>query len=94
MRNAHAASIDQSAFNFENPGASNRDEITGIQKAIIDHLRKQPSWYAKAAILAATNTPEAQWKMAIDELIAVGKVEKQGEKRGTRYRAVNENGEL
>lgn len=91
---ANPTSTHQSTFNFENAGASSGSAITGVQQAVLDHLRKQSTWYAKADILAATKMLEAQWKMTIDELISAGKIEKQGEKRGTRYRAVIENGEI
>ncbi len=43
---------------------------------------------AKADILAATGIPDEQWNSTINDLITGGNVERQGEKRGARYRAV------
>ncbi|HFQ2048472.1 TPA: hypothetical protein ACHP02_000887 [Pseudomonas aeruginosa] len=59
-------------------------------QAIAEHLQARPGWHAKSDILAATGIPTAQWSAAIASLIAEGKVERQGEKRGTRYRFVGE----
>ncbi|MDF5805119.1 hypothetical protein P4238_15820 [Pseudomonas aeruginosa] len=50
--------------------------------------RANQGWHAKSEILATTGIPTAQWNAAIASLIAEGKVERQGEKRGTRYRAL------
>ncbi|TEH45769.1 Eco57I restriction-modification methylase domain-containing protein [Pseudomonas aeruginosa] len=55
---------------------------------VLGFLGANQGWHAKADILAATGIPTAQWNAAIASLIAEGKVERQGEKRGTRYRAL------
>jgi len=55
---------------------------------ILGFLGANQGWHAKSDILAATGIPAAQWNAAIASLLAEGKVERQGEKRGTRYRAL------
>ncbi len=66
---------------------------TDSARAVLDFLKARGGWHAKADILTATGTQEGQWTATIDELIAGGKVERQGEKRGARYRAVEIGGE-
>lgn len=61
--------------------------------AIMGYLTAHPGWHAKADILAATALPAGQWNVAINDLISGGKVERQGETRGTRYRAIETGGE-
>lgn len=56
--------------------------------AIVEHLKSHPGWHAKSDILAATGITDGQWNTAITDLISVGKVERQGERRGTRYRLI------
>jgi hypothetical protein len=58
-------------------------------QVVFDWLQKSDGWHAKADILAATNISDSQWNAAIGELLERGKVERQGEKRGARYRAAN-----
>ena len=56
--------------------------------AVLDFLTTRAGWHAKADILGVTSITDGQWNAAIADLISSGKVERQGEKRGTRYRAV------
>ncbi|ERW81701.1 TPA: hypothetical protein NIJ04_005050 [Pseudomonas aeruginosa] len=58
---------------------------TSPAKVITEHLRTHPGWHAKSDILAATGIADSQWNAAIADLMADGKVERQGEKRGARY---------
>lgn len=53
--------------------------------AIAEYLRAHPGWHAKSDIVAAIGITDGQWNVAIADLIAIGRVERQGEKRGTRY---------
>ncbi|MBZ3929105.1 Eco57I restriction-modification methylase domain-containing protein [Xanthomonas citri] len=66
--------------------AEPRDYRAGPAHAIVEHLKVHPGWHAKSDILAATGITDGQWNAAITDLISVGKVERQGERRGTRYR--------
>jgi hypothetical protein len=54
--------------------------------AILGFLSAHGGWHAKAGILAATGITDGQWNVAISDLISGGKVERQGERRGARYR--------
>jgi len=60
----------------------------GTAKTILEFLHSQSAWLAKSEILAAISIPDIQWNAAISDLIARGMVERQGERRGARYRAV------
>lgn len=55
---------------------------------ILEFLTGRAGWHVKADILGYTNITDGQWNTAIAELISGGRVKRQGEKRGTRYRAV------
>lgn len=50
----------------------------GPTQAIAEHLKARPGWHAKSDILAATGIPTTLWNAAIANLIAEGKVERQG----------------
>lgn len=56
--------------------------------AILDYLRAHAGWHAKTEILTAISIRDGQWNTAISDLISRGEVERQGEKRGARYRSV------
>jgi len=62
----------------------------GPTHAIVECLKAHAGWHAKSHIVAATGITDGQWSAAIADLIANGKVERQGEKRGARYRVVTE----
>jgi len=55
--------------------------------AILNFLESQGEWRAKAEIIAATSIDNDQWKSSIDLLISKGVVDRQGERRGARYKA-------
>jgi hypothetical protein len=59
----------------------------GPAHATVEYLKAHPGWHAKAEILAATGITDGQWNAVIADLIAVGKIERQGERRGARYRS-------
>lgn len=58
----------------------------GPVHAIVEYLKAHPGWHAKADVLTATGITDSQWNAAITDLITSGRVERQGERRGTRYR--------
>ena len=60
-------------------------------RVVLEHLKTNPSWHAKADILAATGLTDGQWNTAITDLVANGLVERQGERRGARYRVRTEH---
>jgi hypothetical protein len=55
--------------------------------AVLRYLKDSSGWHAKADILTAIGITDSQWNAAIADLIAGGKAERQGERRGARYRA-------
>ena len=63
--------------------AGNPDRAT---EAIRAFLKAQRSWMSKSDILANVDIPDGQWNTAINDLLARGTVERQGERRGARYR--------
>jgi len=78
----------QSSLDFETkatPIANNATPTT----TIIDFLSTNDGWHTKADILVATDITNSQWNTAITDLIADGKVERQGERRGAHYRAID-----
>ncbi len=85
-RRLSSANILQSALDFECETAATNGAT--LSAAIFGFLSKQVGWHAKSDILSATGIPAGQWNAAIASLLAEGKVERQGEKRGTRYRAL------
>lgn len=54
---------------------------------IVDYLNAHPGLHSKDAILSATGFPENRWNVTIRQLLDSGQVERQGEKRGAKYRA-------
>ncbi|ABK19516.1 Eco57I restriction-modification methylase domain-containing protein [Syntrophobacter fumaroxidans] len=65
---------------------------TDSVSAIFDFLRTHEGWHTKADIIAAIHISDAKWKPTIDDLMASGRIERQGERRGARYRAVKNGG--
>jgi len=55
---------------------------------ILDFLTISNAWHAKETILRESGIPTNQWQSAINMLLADGFVERRGERRSTRYRAV------
>ncbi|MBX9913629.1 MAG: hypothetical protein K2Y25_07000 [Pseudomonadaceae bacterium] len=79
----------QPSFDFES-GAST-PAISGTPStAILGFLNAIDGWCAKTDVIAATGITDGQWNAAITDLITGGRVERQGEKRGARYRVVIE----
>jgi hypothetical protein len=77
----------QPSLDFETRGAVTANGVTP-STAILDFLRTHDDWLAKADLLAATGVTDGQWNAAITDLIFSGKVERQGERRGARYRLI------
>lgn len=65
----------------------NKFEMT-VDLNVLEHLMAHPSWHAKPDIITASGITNGQWNTAINELIASGRVERQGERRGARYRII------
>lgn len=82
----YAASANESDY-LE--AAESRARYTAMPAdAILDFLSSSPGWHAKSDIVAATGLSDGQWNTLIADLVARGLVERQGERRGARYRLV------
>lgn len=66
------------------PGSANSSNSAADK--ILAHLKACRSWLSKSDILAYVDIPDGQWNAAITDLLARGTVERQGERRGARYR--------
>jgi len=53
---------------------------------LLDYLQTHPGWHGKDALLTATRFPDNRWNAEIKRLIDSGQVEREGERRGARYR--------
>lgn len=62
------------------------DYQAGPAHAIVERLKAHPGWHAKSDILAAIGITDGQWNAAITDLVSGGRIERQGERRGARYR--------
>lgn len=54
--------------------------------AILTFLRANKDWHGKSAILQGSGVDAKEWNAAIKELVDAGKIERQGEKKGAKYR--------
>ena len=78
------AATPQPSLDFETGAATSTNDMMSTS-AILGFLRAHDGWHAKADILAATGITDGQWNVAIADLIASGRVERQGERRSARY---------
>ena len=93
----------QSSFGFDAASAneghhlkaaeSRADYRAGPAHAIVEYLKGHPGWHAKSDILAAIRITDGQWNAATADLTSSGRVERQGERRGARYRIQPGNGD-
>ncbi|MFD0666099.1 Eco57I restriction-modification methylase domain-containing protein [Ramlibacter sp. MAHUQ-53] len=79
------AATVQSSLDFATSVATSTNGATSAT-AILDFLGAHDGWHAKADVLAATGITDGQWNAAIADLISDNRVERQGERRGARYR--------
>ena len=82
---ATSAATAQPLLDLED-GAATTVYGTAPDRATLSFLSAHAGWHAKADILAATGITDGQWNTLIADLIAGGRIERQGEKRGARYR--------
>ena len=82
------ASSDQSLLNLDTSAKTRHGsgDANGAAEKIITQLKARRSWLSKSDILAYVDIPDGQWNAAINDLMACGTVERQGEHRSTRYR--------
>lgn len=99
-RRTETTFVRQSSFGFDIAPANeggylkaaepSADYRAGPAHAIVEYLKTRPGWHGKSDILAATGITDGHWTAAIADLVAGGQVERQGERRGARYRATND----
>lgn len=82
----------QSQLDLESGPVSTKEGSTPSAK-VLAFLQSREGWYAKSEILDATALGDTHWNSTIKDLISRGLVERQGERRGARYRAVTEGAE-
>ena len=87
QRRATRTASTQPSLNFEAQPVATKHGATAAT-AILGFLSTHEGWHAKADILSATGISDGQWSALIADLIAGGKVERRGEKRGARYSCV------
>jgi hypothetical protein len=93
-RRATVEPESQGTLDFNTPIMPNRTATSNPAHIIFEYLRSRSGWYAKGDLLAATGLSDGQWNAAIADLTARGLVERQGERRGARYRAASERQDL
>ncbi|MBT8768738.1 Eco57I restriction-modification methylase domain-containing protein [Metapseudomonas boanensis] len=79
----------QSGLDFNAEPMVTANGVAPITK-ILEFLRANQGWHARSDILSATGISDGQWNTAITDLFTSNKVERQGERRGARYRARRE----
>ncbi len=84
-RRATGTALTQPSLDFEPRVAATVNDATPAS-AILSFLGAHDGWHAKADVLAATGITDGQWNAAISDLISGGRVERQGDRRGARYR--------
>ena len=50
------------------------------------YLRQHPGWHGKDAIINGSGCPPERWNVAIKTLLDSGLIEREGERRGAKYR--------
>jgi hypothetical protein len=61
--------------------------VSGSDHAILNYLSATDVWRAKDDILTGSGIPANQWQSTINRLLTDGLVERQGERRGAKYRS-------
>ena len=74
---------------FDAPQTGLFDKLSVTQDAVLTihaYLRQHPGWHGKDAIINGSGCPPERWNMAIKTLFDSGIIERQGKRRGARYR--------
>lgn len=69
----------------ENKTVDSDNDLATVKSKILDHLHRRGE-SQRGYIIFSTGIPESLWNEAIRSLLAEGEVEREGEKRNTRYR--------
>jgi len=81
------ATPQRDLFDAPQPGLFDKPTVTqDAVPTIHAYLRQHPGWHGKDAIINGTGCPPERWNVAIKTLLDSGHIERQGERRGARYR--------
>lgn len=90
LKRTNKVNVQQGAGLFDS--LSHSKELGGTaDQALLNYLLAVDAWLAKDDILTGSGVPTSQWQSTINQLLADGLVERQGERRGAKYRAVKRN---
>mgnify|MGYP001356960504 CR=1 FL=1 len=68
------------------PRKAETQDLGTVAAAITGFLQAYPGWHARSAIVPGANIAASAWNAAINALLEAGKVERQGKRKGARYR--------
>ncbi len=81
------ATPQRDLFDAPQPGLFDKPAVTqDAVPTIHAYLRQHPGWHGKDAIINGSGCPSERWNVAIKTLLDSGHIERQGERRGARYR--------
>lgn len=85
-RRTRSENAAEPGFDFDTASVSSASDDIG--NTVLDWLSANPGWHSKDATLSGVGISDKRWNAVINGLLADGTVERQGERRGARYRAV------
>lgn len=88
IKRIRASERSSDLFNLE---SSATRAGNGAEQTILNCLSATEAWLSKDDILTGSGVSASQWQSTINQLLADGLVERQGERRGAKYRAVKRN---
>lgn len=68
------------------PRKAETQDLGTVTAAITGFLQAHPGWHARSAIVPGAGIAANTWNAAINALLEAGKVERQGKRKGARYR--------
>lgn len=80
------ATLAQGTLDFEGPATPEQLTSDDVEQRVLSFLQSHPEWHSKSNVVSATRISDGQWNALVSSLIARGLVERQGERRGARYR--------
>jgi len=77
------------AFTTETTAAAVREPAAphDPEAAVLQWLRTNPGWHSPAEMKHAVGLDRSAWTRTVRRLMETGRIERQGQKRGTKYRA-------
>jgi hypothetical protein len=90
-RTSPAKHKKQKTFDFEPFPDADIRHANGLAEAldvVRQYLRTMPGWHTKGEIVSVAGISDNQWISVISDLIKRGEVERQGDRRGAKYRTI------